>query len=93
MRAPADRAFYFLYCSGIRVPDKVSVLGLDNKRIASMSLPRLTTVAQPIYKIGYKAVRTLQDVLDGASPAALRTYLPHHIIVRETVQKVNGEIF
>lgn len=86
-------AIYYLYRSGIRVPDEVSVLGLDNTRIASMSLPRLTTVAQPIYEIGYKAVRTLQEVLDGAGPSTLRTYLPHQIVVRDTVKKANGEIF
>lgn len=86
-------AIYFLYRSGVRVPDEVSILGMDNTRIACMSLPRLTTVAQPIYEIGYKAVRTLQEVLDGAGPATLRTYLSHQIVARETVKNVNGEIF
>ena len=50
---------------GLRVPDDVSVIGLDGTKLAHFSTPMLTTVQQPMYQIGKNAMKKLVDILNG----------------------------
>ena len=49
---------------GIVVPDQVAVVGFDDIPDAIMSFPPLTTVRQPIYELGKRAVELLVESLD-----------------------------
>ncbi|MGN7702161.1 LacI family DNA-binding transcriptional regulator [Cellulosimicrobium sp. 22601] len=64
---------------GRRVPEDVSVLGFDNTRTAVHVQPALTTVAQPLRKMGELAVERLL----GTGPST--RMLDHRIIERGTV--------
>lgn len=44
---------------GISVPEALSVCGFDDTPIAQIIWPQLTTVAQPIHKMGFKAASIL----------------------------------
>lgn len=44
---------------GLRVPEDVALVGFDDLEIAALMETRITTVAQPKYEIGEKAVRKL----------------------------------
>ena len=44
---------------GKRVPDDVSVVGIDDIQMAALVDPPLTTVAQPIYQMGFAATDAL----------------------------------
>lgn len=48
-----------IYDSGYRVPADISVLSFDNVEIAALVEPPLTTVSQPLYKIGVMAAQKL----------------------------------
>ncbi|MDR1587664.1 MAG: LacI family transcriptional regulator [Treponema sp.] len=48
-----------IYDSGYKVPADISVLSFDNVEIASLVEPPLTTVFQPLYKIGVIAAQKL----------------------------------
>lgn len=50
--------------SGYSIPEDVSVVGFDDIQMASMVEPELTTVKQPNYEMGYKAVELLIEVLE-----------------------------
>jgi DNA-binding LacI/PurR family transcriptional regulator/signal transduction histidine kinase len=50
---------------GIRVPDSVAIAGFDNQKLSRFTNPPLTTVAQPIYDQGRKAVELMMDLLNG----------------------------
>ncbi|MDF2959071.1 MAG: catabolite control protein [Paenibacillus sp.] len=78
-------AVSFLHEHGIRVPEEISVIGFDNSRLAQMSFPRLTTVAQPLYDIGYLAVEKLDTLIQKKKPEEVRTYVAHHIVERNSV--------
>ncbi len=50
---------------GIGVPDEVAVVGYDDVIDANISNPPLTTVRQPVYEIGKRAVEFLITILEG----------------------------
>lgn len=50
-----------LASAGVRVPADMSVVGYDDLRFAARLSPSLTTVAQPIYQLGYAAADLLLD--------------------------------
>ena len=47
--------------AGVRVPADMSVVGYDDLQFAARLSPSLTTVAQPIYQLGYAAADLLSD--------------------------------
>lgn len=79
-----------LHEAGLHVPTDVSVMGYDDVSIASMVTPKLTTVAQPFYQIGSRAVKALIDIMrdhPDRIPAGVH-YMPHQVIGRESVTTV-----
>ena len=50
--------------AGIRIPEDVSVVGFDDIREAAHNTPTLTTVHQPLRKMGEIAAQTLLERLD-----------------------------
>ncbi|HHY09509.1 MAG TPA: LacI family transcriptional regulator [Firmicutes bacterium] len=81
-------AISYLNELGLNVPGDISILGFDNTKIAKMSIPKLTTVAQPIYEIGRQAMGKLDNLKKGKKPQEQYTYLPHKIVVRDSVRQI-----
>lgn len=75
-----------LHDRGVRVPEDLSIIGFDNIRMSGLTIPRLTTVAQPIYRIGYRAVEKLHIWIEEGEDPVLREYVPHEIIVRDSAR-------
>ncbi|HWV79114.1 MAG TPA: substrate-binding domain-containing protein, partial [Isoptericola sp.] len=66
---------------GLRVPEDLSVVGFDNIPESWGSAPPLTTVAQPLHRMGAEALRMVLDLLEGtARERHLR--LPTSLVVR-----------
>ena len=55
--------------SGIRVPEALSIVGFDDIGYAAMCIPGLTTVHQPIDRMGSYAAKVLLETIDGAELA------------------------
>ena len=54
---------------GFSVPDDVSVIGFDGVDISRFTLPRLTTVEQPVEEIARRSVNLLLDMMEkGSAP-------------------------
>jgi len=72
---------------GLRVPEDLSVVGFDDIPEASAHTPQLTTVRQPLAKMGAVAVRQLLRMLDGADGEQQgyeHVRLPAELVVRES---------
>ena len=69
------------YRKGVKVPDDLSIIGYDDTQDAEMAIPPLTTIHQPIYEMGEKAVEMLLNT-KGAVESVI---MPHHIIERDSV--------
>ncbi|GGH37906.1 LacI family DNA-binding transcriptional regulator [Microbacterium album] len=65
---------------GLRIPDDLSVVGFDDIPEASACEPSLTTVRQPLHRMGAAAVQLLLTMLDGGEAGHHR--MPAELIVR-----------
>jgi LacI family transcriptional regulator len=70
--------------NGYKIPRDISVVGFDNIRISEVIEPELTTIAQPIYKMGKKACTILIDIINGEPPAEKQVYFETELIIRGT---------
>ncbi len=68
---------------GIPVPGRIKVAGFDDIIDSRSFIPKLTTVHQPIYRIGHMACSTLYNIITGKKTKLL-TKLPTEIVIRES---------
>jgi LacI family transcriptional regulator len=69
---------------GLLVPEDVSVVGFDDIDISSYIIPRLTTIRQPLDKIGEQTALTLHKCISGVSINTGDMLLPYKLIIRES---------
>jgi LacI family transcriptional regulator len=70
--------------AGLAVPRDVAVVGYDDLPPATMTSPLLTTVRQPIRRLGAKAVETLLDVIAFGAEPARRIIFDTELVIRES---------
>lgn len=68
---------------GVRVPDDLSVVGMDDIDAAAVISPPLTTLRRPQYEYGETAMRFLLERIAGSAPTEPRRHLyPCELVVR-----------
>ena len=82
-------AIHAIQDEGLKVPDDISIISVDNSRMASMVRPQLSTVAQPMYDIGAVSMRLLTKLMKKENVDESKVVLPHELITRQSV----GSIF
>jgi DNA-binding LacI/PurR family transcriptional regulator len=71
--------------AGLEVPRDLSVVGFDDIPAASWTLPRLTTVHQPIREKGRRAAhRLIAAIRSGTEHRPVVEVLPTRLVVRGT---------
>jgi len=71
--------------AGLAIPKDVALVGFDDLPFAVHMQPQLTTVHQPIERMGWAAVEVLVDLLSGAAPdLPHQKILPTELVVRES---------
>lgn len=70
--------------SGLNVPKDVSIVGFDDTSLASMMVPPLTTVSQPIHELGCIAVDMLTKRINDPSAQPNRIVLETSLIIRNS---------
>ncbi len=74
--------------TGLRVPEDISVVGFDDIREAAYHLPSLTTVRQPMRKIGAMAAEALIERLEGRDGHAGGILVKPELVIRESTGPV-----
>ena len=69
---------------GLRIPDDISIVGFDDIPQASLTHPALTTVNQPLEKMGRVATQLLLDLLNEPEKKVKRIELPTELVVRDS---------
>lgn len=69
---------------GIRVPDDLSVVGFDDTEVARVSSPPLTTVAQPLRRMGALALRFALRLGAGESVDSPQVELATELVIRDS---------
>ena len=70
--------------SGLRVPHDISVIGFDDIQQASFQNPRLTTIRQPLRRMGELAAETLIARVSGDMKYPKQLAVEPELIVRES---------
>ncbi|MCD2345641.1 LacI family DNA-binding transcriptional regulator [Clostridium guangxiense] len=83
----AVAALSVAYENGISIPDDISVIGYDNTKEASMCIPPLTTLAQPLSEMGKKAFNMIIKKISTKSEVE-SIIMPYKIIERSTVKNI-----
>jgi DNA-binding LacI/PurR family transcriptional regulator len=75
---------------GMRVPEDCSVIGFDDVSQASLSVPSLTTVRQPMEAMGAMSAGIVLDAIKAADQKreipAVRRKIPAELVVRESTR-------
>lgn len=80
----ALRAFKEL---GVKVPEDISIISVDDIEMSQYTSPMLTTVHIPTDELGKIATKTLLDRIINGSHLPLKIMLPFYIVKRESCDK------
>ncbi len=68
--------------AGVRVPERLAVVGFDDLMTARYVSPGLTTVSQPVRELGGLAAERLHELSAGRAPDPDLTVLPTRPVIR-----------
>ncbi|MEC9489676.1 MAG: LacI family DNA-binding transcriptional regulator [Halanaerobiales bacterium] len=79
-----------LIARNVKVPEEISVVGIDNIKMANFYNPSLTTVNIPVSKMGEKAAEILMKKISGKtlSPKEKFFIFPTELIIRDSTRKI-----
>jgi LacI family transcriptional regulator len=69
---------------GLRVPEDVSVVGFDDIRESAYHMPSITTVRQPLRKMGSIAAKTVIERIEGREDYPSQIAIEPELVVRES---------
>lgn len=73
--------------AGVRVPEEVSVVGIDNIAFASLARPSLTTIDVPREELGITAFRALEKMMQLKRRKGAEYTLKTELVVRKSTAK------
>jgi DNA-binding LacI/PurR family transcriptional regulator len=74
----------------LRVPEDISVIGFDDIKAAAFTLPRLTTINQPLEEIGRIATQSLLNRIHNTVPPRDEITVEPELVIRESTGPVKG---
>jgi LacI family transcriptional regulator len=76
--------------AGLRVPESISVVGVDDIREATFHTPYLTTVRQPLEKMGQISAETLIERIEAGTEFPPNIAIEPELIVRDSTCRVRS---
>lgn len=71
--------------NGISVPEELSVMGYDDIEMSNLCSPALTTIHQPKYQVGLKAVTMLMQCLNRPEDKYRQIWMDTRLVARESI--------
>jgi len=85
-------AIYAIQDAGLSVPRDIAVVGYDDREIASISNPTITTVCPPSYEMGQLAAQLILDRLENQVEIKDPIRVQSRLIVRESCGAEQGKL-
>lgn len=70
--------------AGLRVPQDISIIGLDDIETSAYQIPSLTTVKQSFCKLAILGIHLLLDILSGKKPEPCQIMIEPELIIRQS---------
>jgi LacI family transcriptional regulator len=74
---------------GLRIPQDISIVGVDDIEVAAFQTPPLTTIQQPFTQLATLGVQLLLDILAGKELVQPQIVIEPTLIVRQSTTKPN----
>lgn len=71
---------------GIHVPEQLSVIGFDNIETSRMTLPPITTIAQPGFQMGQQACSILVEKIQNPNTTERHILLNTELVIRDSTR-------
>ena len=72
---------------GLRVPQDVSVMGVDGLPLGNYLIPQLSTIGQSAHQMATRSVQILLDAIENDAPPCHET-IPYTLYCRESIRKI-----
>ncbi|MBQ2928496.1 MAG: LacI family DNA-binding transcriptional regulator [Oscillospiraceae bacterium] len=76
-----------LWEAGKRVPEDVSVMGVDGLPLGNYLVPQLATISQSVRKMALRSVSILLNAMEAGSPSVHET-VPFEVHCRESIRRI-----
>lgn len=76
-----------LWDHGLRVPEDVSVIGVDGLPLGNYLIPQLSTIGQSSHQMATRSVQILLDAIEKDAPACHET-IPYTLYQRESIRQI-----
>ena len=76
-----------LWDHGLRVPEDVSVMGVDGLPLGNYLVPQLSTIGQSSHLMAARSVQILLDAIENGAPACHET-IPFTLYHRESIREI-----
>lgn len=80
----AAGAYRAIYETGLKIPGDIAVLGFDDIPLAAQLQPPLTTIRQPLHRLGQLAVERLIEILREPQSPSRQTTLAPELVIRQS---------
>ena len=69
---------------GIKIPNTISIIGIDDIETSQYVTPMLTTIHIPIREMGSVTAKVIIDRIQGGHTAPMKIFLPSKLVIRES---------
>jgi LacI family transcriptional regulator len=76
--------------AGLRIPEDISVVGVDDLDLAAFQHPPLTTIRQSITELAVLGLQLMFDLLDGNKPDQMNIVMEPVLVVRQSTSAPPG---
>ncbi|MDD5236399.1 MAG: LacI family DNA-binding transcriptional regulator [Candidatus Omnitrophica bacterium] len=73
-----------------QLPQDLSIVGFDDNPASLYGPLALTTVRQPLIKMGEEAVKRLNALMSGKEKGVVKTLLPAELVIRDSCARISG---
>ncbi|CAN5364790.1 LacI family DNA-binding transcriptional regulator [soil metagenome] len=70
--------------AGLRIPEDIAITGFDDTPVSEIVWPPLTTIHQPLRRMGERAVQLVCEMIDEDGAQPRREIVAHELVVRDS---------